>query len=121
MSDDAFTIVPMNRADVDTAVDWAAGEGWNPGLDDADCFYATDPNGFLIGRLDGEPVASISVVGRKRRQKYQNSLGLSAPVVFPRLEEKPGAAGVRSSNSSRNRSVSSNSTRWMRAPIPGEA
>ena len=43
-------------------MEWAAGEGWNPGLDDADCFYDADPDGFLIGRLDGKPIATISVV-----------------------------------------------------------
>src|SRR5262245_37811204 len=50
------------RADLDLMVEWAAGEGWNPGLADADCFYAADPEGFLIGRLGDEPVACISVV-----------------------------------------------------------
>ncbi|MEX6504394.1 GNAT family N-acetyltransferase [Pseudomonas zhanjiangensis] len=52
----------MTRAEVDIAVDWAAAEGWNPGLHDADCYYAADPNGFLIGLLGGEPIAVISVV-----------------------------------------------------------
>lgn len=44
------------------AIDWAAAEGWNPGLYDADCFYAADPHGFLVGLLGDEPVATISVV-----------------------------------------------------------
>jgi GNAT superfamily N-acetyltransferase len=45
-----------------TAVDWAAAEGWNPGLDDLAAFHAADPGGFLM-RFDGdEPVSSISVV-----------------------------------------------------------
>lgn len=52
----------MTRADLDLAVEWAAQEGWNPGLHDADCYFAADPNGFLIGVLNGEPIASISVV-----------------------------------------------------------
>lgn len=50
------------RADLDLMVDWAAREGWNPGLADADCFYAADPAGFLVGRLGGEAIACISVV-----------------------------------------------------------
>jgi len=33
-----------------------------PGLDDAECFHAADPDGFLMAFLGGEPVASISVV-----------------------------------------------------------
>lgn len=55
-------IRPMSRADLDLALDWAAAEGWNPGLHDADAFHAADPDGFLIGRLDGEPVAIVSAV-----------------------------------------------------------
>ncbi len=43
-------------------VEWAAQEGWNPGLTDADCFYAADPAGFLVGRLGDEPIGCISVV-----------------------------------------------------------
>ncbi len=57
-----FTIRPMSRADLDLALDWAAAEGWNPGLNDAACFHAADPQGFLMGRVGDEPVASISVV-----------------------------------------------------------
>lgn len=55
-------IRPMIRAEVDLAVEWAAAEGWNPGLFDADAFYAADPDGFLIERLGDEPVAVISAV-----------------------------------------------------------
>ena len=59
---DGYRIRTMTRAEVGLALDWAAAEGWNPGLFDADCFHASDPGGFLLGELDGEPVASISVV-----------------------------------------------------------
>ncbi|TLS45191.1 GNAT family N-acetyltransferase [Streptomyces montanus] len=41
---------------------WAADEGWNPGLSDGPCFFAQDPEGFFLGRIDGEPVSAISVV-----------------------------------------------------------
>lgn len=56
------TIGPMDRADLDLAIDWAAAEGWNPGLHDAAAFLAQDPGGFLMARVDGRPAASISVV-----------------------------------------------------------
>ncbi len=62
MISDALEIGAMTRAEVDIAVDWAAAEGWNPGLADAACFHGTDPEGFLAGRWDGEMVASLSVV-----------------------------------------------------------
>ena len=57
-----YVIRPMRREELDIAVDWAALEGWNPGLGDAEAFYAADPGGFWIGLLDGEPIASISAV-----------------------------------------------------------
>ena len=55
-------IRPMSLDDLRRASEWAASEGWNPGLEDAEAFHAVDPDGFLMGWLDGEPVAAISVV-----------------------------------------------------------
>lgn len=52
----------MSLADLRLVLDWAAAEGWNPGLGDAEAFYAADPGGFLIGRVGGAPVAAVSVV-----------------------------------------------------------
>ena len=52
----------MSDAEFDTAVGWARAEGWNPGLRDAACFRSVDPGGFVGGYLDGEMVASISIV-----------------------------------------------------------
>jgi ribosomal protein S18 acetylase RimI-like enzyme len=57
-----YLIRPMSREEVGLALDWAAAEGWNPGLHDAPCFHAADPQGFLLGLQGEEPVASISVV-----------------------------------------------------------
>ena len=55
-------IRPMTVTELELVLDWAADEGWNPGLDDAAAFYAADPAGFLIKEVDGQPVAAISVV-----------------------------------------------------------
>ncbi len=55
-------IAPMTLEDLETALGWAAAEGWNPGLHDAEAFLAADPEGFLMGWVDGEPVACISAV-----------------------------------------------------------
>jgi Acetyltransferase (GNAT) family. len=57
-----FILRTMSADDVALAVEWAAAEGWNPGLHDAECFRAGDPNGFFIGVWRGEPVACISAV-----------------------------------------------------------
>ena len=56
------SITNMTLADLEMVLGWAADEGWNPGLDDAAAFLAADPQGFLLKFVDGEPVASISVV-----------------------------------------------------------
>jgi GNAT superfamily N-acetyltransferase len=58
----AFTIRTMRPDEIAIAVDWAAAEGWNPGLADAACFASADPEGFLIGELDGKPAATVSCV-----------------------------------------------------------
>ena len=52
----------MTENEFQTAVDWAAAEGWNPGLHDAALFFAADPQGFLAGFLDGQLIATISAV-----------------------------------------------------------
>lgn len=57
-----YSMRRMRRPELDLVVQWAAGEGWNPGLHDAEAFFAADPAGFFVGELDGEVVASISVV-----------------------------------------------------------
>lgn len=57
-----FTIRTASPDDFETAIGWAEREGWNPGLDDLAAFHATDPDGFLMGFEEGEPVSSISVV-----------------------------------------------------------
>lgn len=66
-------IAPMTPADLARALDWAAEEGWNPGLDDAAAFHAADPGGFLMGWIGDAPVAAISVV---RHDPYLAFLGL---------------------------------------------
>jgi GNAT superfamily N-acetyltransferase len=57
-----FTIRPMRPDEISLAVDWAAAEGWNPGVSDDACFAAVDPEGFFIGEIDGAPVATVSCV-----------------------------------------------------------
>ena len=52
----------MQETEVQMAVNWAQNEGWNPGLQDAHCFYQADPQGFFMGFLDGEPIAVGSAV-----------------------------------------------------------
>ncbi|MFI8961894.1 GNAT family N-acetyltransferase [Streptomyces sp. NPDC053493] len=55
-------VSPASPQDWALVREWAAAEGWNPGAADAPAFFAQDPEGFFLGRIDGEPVSAISVV-----------------------------------------------------------
>ncbi|MEM9356988.1 MAG: GNAT family N-acetyltransferase [Pseudomonadota bacterium] len=57
-----FRVRSASANEFAVAIEWAANEGWNPGLNDLAVFHAADPEGFLIGYLNDEPVSSISVV-----------------------------------------------------------
>ncbi|WP_315782828.1 GNAT family N-acetyltransferase [Bradyrhizobium sp. SZCCHNPS1003] len=59
---DGLHIRPMRPDEIGLAIDWAAAEGWNPGLSDATCFAEVDPDGFLVAERDGVPVATVSCV-----------------------------------------------------------
>jgi len=52
----------MSRGELEMGLDWAAEEGWNPGLHDGDSFYSADPDGFLLGLQGNEPVGMVSAV-----------------------------------------------------------
>ena len=59
---DGLHIRPMRPDEISIAVNWAATEGWNPGLADDACFATVDPQGFFIGEFDGAPAATVSCV-----------------------------------------------------------
>jgi hypothetical protein len=52
----------LTRPELDTMLDWAAAEGWNPGRHDADACFATDADGFIGLDVDGELAVTLSVV-----------------------------------------------------------
>lgn len=52
----------MSLGEFCVAVEWAAGEGWNPGVQDARCFYAADPAGFFLALQNGKPAGCLSAV-----------------------------------------------------------
>lgn len=56
------TIRTLSRAELEIPLRWAAQEGWNPGLYDAEAFHAADPEGFFGAFLDDEPIGSLSAV-----------------------------------------------------------
>lgn len=73
----------MTRKEVDLAVEWAAQEGWNPDWHDAECYFAEDSKGFLLGLLGEKPIATISAV------KYGTAFGfLGFYIVKPQFRGK---------------------------------
>lgn len=88
IAEDNFRVRPMTKNDLRIALSWAASEGWNPGTDDVDNFFIADPDGFLIGELNGKPISCISVV---RYNAKFNFIGIY--IVKP--EERKKGFGLR--------------------------
>lgn len=65
-----MTVRPLQREELDTVLEWAAAEGWNPGLHDAESFWAADPAGFFALESEGELVGSISLVAYGHRYGF---------------------------------------------------
>jgi GNAT superfamily N-acetyltransferase len=70
MTPEEMTIRRMTRDELDTLVDWAAREGWNPGLDDAEVFWNTDPDGFIAAEIDGELIGGGSIVAYEKKYGF---------------------------------------------------
>ena len=65
------------------AINMARSELWNPGLYDAESFFAADPNGFWIGILDGKPISCLSTV------RYGDNYGfLGLYIVKPKYRKR---------------------------------
>ena len=58
---EALTLRLMNKAEVDELVSWAADEGWNPGLHDADLFWEADPEAFIAAELGDELIGGGAI------------------------------------------------------------
>ena len=57
-----LTIRQMQRSELDELVEWAAIEGWNPGLSDADLFWEFDPQAFIAAEIGGQLIGGGSIV-----------------------------------------------------------
>lgn len=68
----------LGIAELKTVVNWAGAEGWNPGVNDAETFFAADSSGFFGGYINDELVASISAV------RYHNQFAfIGLYIVLP--------------------------------------
>ncbi len=89
-------------------VEWAAREGWNPGLADADCFHAADPAGFLIGRIADRarrPASPSSPMNRRSRSldsisSSRSCAGEATACVSGRREWRGSAIALSASTAS---------------------
>ena len=70
MTPDDMNIRAMVRDELDTLVEWAAREGWNPGLDDAEVFWATDPDGFVAAEINGQLIGGGSIVAYEKKYGF---------------------------------------------------
>jgi GNAT superfamily N-acetyltransferase len=52
---------PLSRTELGLVIEWAAEEGWNPGLHDADAFYAADPEAFWGMEVEGELIGAGAI------------------------------------------------------------
>lgn len=76
-------IRPLDVPELATLLEWAADEGWNPGLADAPAFLSADPEGFLGCFIDDEMVAGISAV------RYGSDFGfIGLYITHPDFREK---------------------------------
>jgi hypothetical protein len=51
----------MQLEELELLVEWAASEGWNPGLSDAEIFWETAPEAFIAAELAGEFIGGGSI------------------------------------------------------------
>lgn len=65
----SFIIKTATLDDIKTMFLWANLEGWNIGINDYLTFPVIDVNGFFIGLLKNEPIASLAAV------RYSNQFG----------------------------------------------
>ena len=70
MKPNDINIRRMTRDELAMLVEWAAREGWNPGLNDAEVFWATDPEGFVAAEIDGELIGGGSIVAYEKKYGF---------------------------------------------------
>jgi len=72
---DAPRFRQLRRDELDTALAWAEAEGWNPGLADAEAFWAADPDGFWGMEAGEELIGTASTVVYTGSRGEKGNLG----------------------------------------------
>ena len=70
--------LPIQYSELKQILQWAADEGWNPGLNDAEIFWQTDPQGFYGIYNEGKLIGGGSII------KYNQLIGfMGLFIVLP--------------------------------------
>ncbi len=82
---------PLDSGEAALMCQWAADEGWNPGLHDAEVFYQADPEGFFGWNSDGHLAGTISAVRYGQEYAFVGFFivrpGLRGHLIGPKLAE----------------------------------
>jgi GNAT superfamily N-acetyltransferase len=60
----------LNKSDLTTLISWASIEGWNPGKNDAEVFWNTDPNGFYGFYDDNKLIAGGAIISYSKEYGF---------------------------------------------------
>lgn len=83
-----IVVGPMRADEVNVLVDWAAAEGWNPGLGDAAVAWNADPAAFIAVRQGEELIAGGTIFS------YGGSFGFMGLFIV-RHDHRGGGLGAR--------------------------
>lgn len=70
MNLDEIKIQQISKKDLRTLVKWASNEGWNPGKNDAEVFWNTDPDGFYGFYYDAKLIAGGAIISYNKEYGF---------------------------------------------------
>jgi GNAT superfamily N-acetyltransferase len=60
----------LNKSGLRTLIDWASNEGWNPGKNDAEVFWNTDPDGFYGFYYENQLIAGGAIISYNKEYGF---------------------------------------------------
>ena len=84
MNFDEIIIQQLTKNDLSTLMSWASNEGWNPGKNDLEIFWNTDPEGFYGCFYKGQLIAGGAIIS------YNNDFGFMGLFIVDNKFRKNG-------------------------------